>query len=86
MFQIAYGIAKVVTSDPLASLGIFVAGICPGGGASNIYSYLLDGDLSLSITMTTISTILSLGKLKFTLSIRNSLRYLNIIVVDILSS
>ena len=52
-----------MTDESAVSLGIFVAGCCPGGGQSNMYSYLLKGDLSLSITMTTISTIAALGKL-----------------------
>ncbi|XP_045195030.2 ileal sodium/bile acid cotransporter-like [Mercenaria mercenaria] len=61
--QISFAIAKAVASDSLTAVGIFVAGVCPGGGSSNIYTYLLDGDLSLSITMTTISTLLSLAML-----------------------
>ncbi|KAK3086789.1 hypothetical protein FSP39_023470 [Pinctada imbricata] len=64
MPMIAYAIAKLVTTYSLAvSLGIFLCGCCPGGGVSNIYTHLLDGDLSLSITMTTISTIAALGML-----------------------
>ena len=43
------------------ALGFFAMGCAPGGGASNIYTYLLNGDLSLSITMTLISTFASLG-------------------------
>ncbi|KAL4234088.1 hypothetical protein ACF0H5_005741 [Mactra antiquata] len=58
---IAFAIARAIASDSVTAIGIFVAGIGPGGGSSNIYSYLLDGDLSLSITMTTVSTVLSLG-------------------------
>ncbi|XP_045193829.2 ileal sodium/bile acid cotransporter-like [Mercenaria mercenaria] len=61
---IAFAIAKAVRIDIAAvSLGIFVAGCCPGGGASNMYSYLLKGDLSLSITMTALSTVLALAML-----------------------
>nr|XP_011446280.2 ileal sodium/bile acid cotransporter [Crassostrea gigas]XP_011446281.2 ileal sodium/bile acid cotransporter [Crassostrea gigas]XP_034339497.1 ileal sodium/bile acid cotransporter [Crassostrea gigas]XP_034339498.1 ileal sodium/bile acid cotransporter [Crassostrea gigas]XP_034339499.1 ileal sodium/bile acid cotransporter [Crassostrea gigas] len=62
MPMIAFAIAKlVVPNDPAVALGIFISGVCPGGGVSNIYSHLLDGDLSLSITMTTICTIAALG-------------------------
>ncbi|XP_076112383.1 ileal sodium/bile acid cotransporter-like [Mytilus galloprovincialis] len=62
MPMLGYGIAKLVTADrPDVALGIFVAACCPGGGASNIYSFLLGGDLSLSITMTALSTIMALG-------------------------
>ncbi|XP_060080528.1 ileal sodium/bile acid cotransporter-like [Ylistrum balloti] len=59
---LGYAIAKLVASDqPSVALGIFLAGCCPGGGASNIYSHLLDGDLSLSITMTLVSTMTAIG-------------------------
>ncbi|CAC5396307.1 SLC10A3_5 [Mytilus coruscus] len=62
MPMLGYAIAKLVTADrPDVALGIFVAACCPGGGASNIYSFLLGGDLSLSITMTALSTIMALG-------------------------
>lgn len=62
MPMIAFAIAKIVIpNDHAVALGIFISGVCPGGGVSNIYSHLLDGDLSLSITMTTISTIAALG-------------------------
>ncbi|XP_071092487.1 ileal sodium/bile acid cotransporter-like [Haliotis cracherodii] len=59
---IAFGVAKLVKfENPAVGLGIFACGFCPGGGPSNIYTYLLGGDLSLSVTMTTISTIAALG-------------------------
>ena len=61
-FQIAFAVGKLVIEQSTVSLGIFVAGCCPGGGGSNMYSYLLKGDLSLSITMTTISTVAALGE------------------------
>ena len=57
-------LAKTLTvGDPAVSLGIFACGVCPGGGVSNMYSYLLDGDVSLSVTMTAISSISALGEL-----------------------
>ena len=70
LLQIGYTVAKLVPIDNRAiSFGIFVCGVCPGGGASNIYTYLLGGDVNLSITMTLISTVASLGKLYFVLVI-----------------
>jgi len=42
-------------------LGLFTTGCCPGGGASNAYTVLLDGNVDLSITMTFLSTLLSLA-------------------------
>lgn len=42
-------------------IGIFFTGISPSGGASNIWTMILGGDLPLSIGMTTISTLASFG-------------------------
>lgn len=42
-------------------LGMFFAGVVPGGGASNVWTVLLEGNMSLSIIMTTISTIAAFG-------------------------
>ncbi|KAF4533177.1 hypothetical protein B566_EDAN001719 [Ephemera danica] len=44
-------------------LGLFFTGCAPGGGASNIWTVALGGNLDLSITMTTISTFSSFGLL-----------------------
>uniref|UniRef100_A0A915PX61 Uncharacterized protein n=1 Tax=Setaria digitata TaxID=48799 RepID=A0A915PX61_9BILA len=60
---LAYGIAKVVfTANGLHSfaLGLFVTGCVPGGGASNYWTLLLDGNVPISITMTFCSTLASL--------------------------
>ncbi|KYN19941.1 Solute carrier family 10 member 6, partial [Trachymyrmex cornetzi] len=42
---------------PELQIGMFFTGISPSGGASNMWTLLLDGNLNLSITMTTICTI-----------------------------
>lgn len=63
---LGFGIAKLTPiADDTIALGIFICGVCPGGGSSNIYTYLLDGDVSLSITMTFISTLASIGMMPF---------------------
>lgn len=38
-------------------LGLFFTGVSPSGGASNTWSVILGGNLDLSISMTTISTL-----------------------------
>lgn len=43
--------------------GIFIFGVCLGGGVSNIYLYLLDGDLLFLIIMIIISIIVVLGNM-----------------------
>ena len=44
------------------ALGYFSIGCAPGGGHSNIYTFLFNGDVSLSVTMTFVSNIASLGE------------------------
>lgn len=59
---LAFGIAKALIDHPSLQLGLFIAGCSPGGGASNIWTLTLGGNLDLSITMTTISTFSAFGK------------------------
>lgn len=42
------------------ALGLFTVGCAPGGGGSNFWTVLLDGNADLSITMTFISTLAAL--------------------------
>ncbi|XP_021954809.1 ileal sodium/bile acid cotransporter isoform X3 [Folsomia candida] len=53
---LSFGIAKLFISLAALQLGLFITGCSPGGGASNIWTLTLGGNLDLSITMTTIST------------------------------
>ncbi len=39
--------------------GLVLVGACPGGTASNVICYLARGDVALSITLTTVSTLLA---------------------------
>jgi BASS family bile acid:Na+ symporter len=38
---------------------VVLVGTCPGGTASNVITFISKGDLALSVTMTTVSTLLS---------------------------
>lgn len=59
---ISYGLGIVLFPDnPELALGLFLTGISPAGGASNIWTLLCGGNINLSISMTTISTIASFG-------------------------
>ena len=40
-------------------IGLILVGCCPGGTASNLICYLAKGDVALSISLTTVSTLLS---------------------------
>lgn len=41
------------------AIGVILVGICPGGTSSNVMTYLANGDVALSVGMTSISTILA---------------------------
>lgn len=65
-FQLSYGIGHLLFSDfPEMQLGMFFTGISPAGGASNIWTAILNGNLHLSIAMTTISTFAAFGMMPF---------------------
>ncbi|KAJ6634981.1 Solute carrier family 10 member 6 [Pseudolycoriella hygida] len=59
---ISYGLgALFFPNDPELALGLFLTGVSPAGGASNIWTLLCGGNINLSISMTTISTMASFG-------------------------
>ncbi|KAG7171292.1 Solute carrier family 10 member 6-like 3 [Homarus americanus] len=53
-YAIGYGLFY---DTPAMWLGLFLTGCSPGGGGSNMWTYLLGGSLDLSVTMTFISTV-----------------------------
>ncbi|XP_047494470.1 sodium/bile acid cotransporter-like isoform X2 [Penaeus chinensis] len=61
---IAFGLGKLAfPENVLAQLGMFLTGCSPGGGLSNMWTYLLGGSLDLSILMTFTSTIFAFATL-----------------------
>ncbi|XP_008683263.1 ileal sodium/bile acid cotransporter [Ursus americanus] len=54
---------------PIQAVVVLIMGCCPGGTASNILAYWVDGDMDLSISMTTCSTLLALGMMPLCLFI-----------------
>ena len=59
--KISYGIGYLLFDDVLSRFGFFAMGCCPGGLYSNFWCLMLGGDVNLSVTMTTVSTISALG-------------------------
>ncbi|MCG8030515.1 MAG: bile acid:sodium symporter family protein [Candidatus Thiodiazotropha taylori] len=57
---LAWLIAELLALPPYLMAGLVLVGACPGGTASNVVCYLARGDVALSITMTTISTLLAI--------------------------
>ncbi|XP_059491092.1 ileal sodium/bile acid cotransporter-like [Neocloeon triangulifer] len=63
---ISFGLARYLfPNQPALQLGLFFTGCSPGGGASNIWTVALNGNLDLSITMTAISTFASFAMIPF---------------------
>jgi BASS family bile acid:Na+ symporter len=54
---IAWVLTKVFRLPVDLAVGVILVGTCPGGTSSNVMSYLAKGDVALSVTMTSFSTI-----------------------------
>jgi BASS family bile acid:Na+ symporter len=57
---VAYGIASLFQMDPLFRVGLMIIAACPGGATSNLITYLLRGNVALSISMTAINSLITL--------------------------
>ncbi|MEA1051165.1 bile acid:sodium symporter family protein [Lamprobacter modestohalophilus] len=56
----AWAVALALGLPPALLAGLVLVGASPGGTASNLVCYLARGDLALSITLTTVSTLLAI--------------------------
>ena len=56
---VAFGLSKVFGLDPYLAVGIILVGCCPGGVSSNVMSFLARGDVTYSVSMTMVSTLLA---------------------------
>ncbi|MCB2196734.1 MAG: bile acid:sodium symporter family protein [Bacteroidetes bacterium] len=57
---IAFALAYFSNLPPVVKVGIVLIAACPGGATSNLITYLLKGDVALSISLTSINSILIL--------------------------
>ena len=57
---IAWLIAQSANIDPVYKVGLMIIAACPGGATSNLITYLLRGNVALSISMTALNSILTL--------------------------
>lgn len=51
----------IFPDDADMHLGMFFTGVSPGGGASNVWTVILEGNMDLSITMSAISNLAAFG-------------------------
>lgn len=56
---LAFGLSKIFGLEQALMVGVVLVGTCPGGTSSNVISYMAGGDVALSVTMTTVSTLLA---------------------------
>jgi BASS family bile acid:Na+ symporter len=54
-----FTVATLFGFKPTIAAGLVLIGSCPGGVASNLMAYLANGDVALSVTMTSCSTLMS---------------------------
>ncbi|XP_077987504.1 ileal sodium/bile acid cotransporter-like [Glandiceps talaboti] len=64
-----FGLSHLFQLKPAYALGVLIMSCCPGGTTSNILTYWIHGDVSLSICMTTCSTIVAFGMMPLLLFI-----------------
>ncbi|KAH0510597.1 Solute carrier family 10 member 6 [Microtus ochrogaster] len=57
----AYLLALSFSLKPFHAIAVLIMGCCPGGTISNVLTFWVDGDMDLSISMTTCSTVAALG-------------------------
>ncbi|XP_023273000.1 sodium/bile acid cotransporter-like [Seriola lalandi dorsalis] len=57
----AFCLAKTLQMDSIKAATVLICGCCPGGSLSNIFSLAIDGDMNLSIVMTTCSSFAALA-------------------------
>lgn len=56
---VAFGLAVGLNLPPELAVGVILLGCCPGGTASNVITYLARGDVALSVSLTSVSTVLA---------------------------
>ncbi len=56
---IAISLAKVFSLNDALTVGIILVGTVPGGTASDVITFLSNGDVALSVSLTAVSTVIS---------------------------
>ena len=62
---IAFGIAHLSGLPPAIQVGIVIIAACPGGATSNLITYLLRGDVALSVSLTALNSLLVIFSIPF---------------------
>lgn len=59
MPTLAVIVAKALNLNPALAVGLLMLGSVPGGTSSNVITFLAKGDVALSVSMTSVSTLIS---------------------------
>ncbi len=57
---VGYLLASVFSLSPELAVGVMILTACPGGSTSNLITYLIKGNVALSITLTAISSLITI--------------------------
>jgi BASS family bile acid:Na+ symporter len=66
---IGFGIASIFDISPIYKLGIVLIAACPGGTSSNIMTYMLNGRVALSVSITAFNSFIIVLTIPLILSI-----------------
>ena len=62
---IAFGLAFALNPAPVIAIGLVLLAACPGGITSNAYVFASRGDIALSVTLTSISSMFTVVTMPF---------------------
>jgi bile acid:Na+ symporter, BASS family len=56
---VGFVVASIVPMQPEIAVGLMILALCPGGPSSNLITYLAQGDVALSVTLTALSSVIT---------------------------
>ncbi|MEB3161463.1 MAG: bile acid:sodium symporter family protein [Synechocystis sp.] len=58
--MVGFLLASLFSLSPELAVGVMILAACPGGSTSNIITYLIKGNVALSITLTALSSLITI--------------------------
>ncbi|MGA1621168.1 MAG: bile acid:sodium symporter family protein [Synechocystis sp.] len=58
--MVGFLLASLLALSPELAVGVMILAACPGGSTSNLISYLVKGNIALSITLTAVSSVITI--------------------------
>jgi BASS family bile acid:Na+ symporter len=57
---IAFAIAMITDMDPEYAVGLVIIAACPGGATSNLVNYMIKGNVTLSLSITIVNSLITI--------------------------